>query len=101
MIKMHLDEQVVIDGICVFMADGWNGVPEDVEVKELGYQKGGQFYTVAKIFDEKRTYDTEQIKEGIAMFLEQYHNFNQDEMAIDLIFIEGQGITAQVVVGFE
>jgi hypothetical protein len=96
--RLLLNEQEIVDGICVFMANKFNGEPEDVDVKELEFHKNGKASAVAYIYGEKEKVDNQEITIGIAQFLEEYHSFNPEVMNVKLSFSEHEGVFAEVFV---
>ncbi len=99
--RLTLNEQEVIDGICVFVSDDH---PEHVDVKELNYNKDTGITASATIFnpfdgkDEFHALRTEGICEGILQFLNGYHNFNREVMTVKLKFDKKLGFSAEVTV---
>jgi hypothetical protein len=83
-----LNEQEIIDGVCVYVANRHDVEPQDVDVKELSYNKSVGFTANATFRGHYNadTLDTEDISEGIVMFLEDFHSFNPDVMTVELKF---------------
>ncbi|MBU8845745.1 YxcD family protein [Alkalihalobacillus gibsonii] len=96
--RLILNEQEIVDGICVYVANGENIYPEDVEVKELSYNKHMGFLAEAKFGRHHTQLVSDDISEGIIQFLEEYHNFNPDLMVVELKYDETLGFYAEVLV---
>lgn len=96
--RLILNEQEIVDGVCVFVANEGDFLPEYVDVKELNYHRNGEFTSLAKVSGLKYHLDTDQIIQGIEQFLEEYHSFNPEIIRTVLNFTEGQGVWAEVFV---
>lgn len=97
--KLTLNEQEVIDSVCVFVAETVNGNPEQVEVKEINVDSRGRVSAHAKYGHRfNHELNAEEIAEGIEMFLEEYHSFNPANMRVLLNYTDGQGVWAEVLV---
>ncbi|MBP0726672.1 DUF2653 family protein [Bacillus sp. RG28] len=83
-----LNEQEIIDGVCVFVANKYDVEPQDVNLQELSYNKSVGFTANATFRGHYNadTLDTEDISEGIVLFLEEFHSFNPDVMTVELKF---------------
>jgi hypothetical protein len=97
--RLILNEQEVVDGICVFVAREFDGDhPEAVNVKEINYHRNGQFSSSVSYFEFNNELDTDQIADGIRQFLAEYHSFDLEVMTVELKFTEGKGVWAEVSV---
>ncbi|OIK12444.1 hypothetical protein BIV60_16225 [Bacillus sp. MUM 116] len=97
--KLHFNEQDVIDACCVFAAQRVNGNPEDIDV-DLQFNPTTGFEADAR--DMRRGFQnihlTEQnIIDGIAVYLADYHNFLPENLKINLQFNQGTGIEAVII----
>lgn len=97
--KLLFNEQDVIDACCVFAAQRINGNPEDVDV-DLQFNPTTGFEANAR--DLRREFQTihlteQNIIDGIAMYLADYHNFLPEKLKINLQFNKGTGIEAVIV----
>jgi hypothetical protein len=100
--KLELNEQEIIDGICVYVADQYDGDPEYVDVKEINYHIGGEFSAIAVYRSKyKKELETENILVGIQSFLERYHSFDPNVTVIELNYTEDEGIWAEAFVNEE
>ncbi len=79
--RLILNEQEIVDGICVYISNEEDIYPEDVEVKELSYNKRTGFFAEATFGLHHKQLMSDDISEGIIQFLEEYHNFNPDVKA--------------------
>ncbi|MCY7783248.1 MULTISPECIES: DUF2653 family protein [unclassified Bacillus (in: firmicutes)] len=96
--KLVLNEQEIVDGICVYVSNEEDIYPEDVEVKELSYNKRTGFFAEAKCGPHHKQLVSDDISEGIIQFLEEYHNFNPDVTVVELQFDKKKGFSALVFV---
>lgn len=96
--KLFLNEQEIIDGICVFVANKVNGDPEDVDVKEISALDDGRFSAVAIAYGEVHRLDSEDVLTGAFQFLEEYHNFDTSVMVGHLGFSKRQGFSLEIKV---
>lgn len=97
--KVLFNEQDVIDACCVFAAQRINGYPEDIDV-DLQFNPTTGFGADAR--DLQRGFHnihlTEQnIIDGIALYLADYHNFIPENLKINLQFNQETGIEAVIV----
>lgn len=97
--KLFFNEQDVIDACCVFAAQRINGNPEDVDV-DLQFNPTTGFEASAR--DMRRGFETihlteQNIIDGIAVYLADYHNFIPEQLKINLQFNKGTGIEAVIV----
>lgn len=103
---LNMNESEVTDGVCVAVANMHSnyGEPSNVNVVELGQRKNGQFYAEAIYFgvggDVPYTLDTQQILDGIASFLVEFHNYNFEELGFDGELLIGQNGTIQAIITF-
>lgn len=84
--RLILNEQEMVDGICVYISNEENICPEDVAVKELSYNKRTGFFAEATFGLHHKQLMSDDISEGIIQFLEEYHNFNPDVTVVELQF---------------
>ncbi|AJO60836.1 DUF2653 domain-containing protein (plasmid) [Bacillus subtilis] len=97
--RLILNEQEIVDGICVFISNDAATSPEDVEIKELTYNNHKGFIAEVRYGPLRRQFlGTTQISEGIIQFLEEYHNFNPDLTVVELKYDEKLGFHAEVLV---
>jgi hypothetical protein len=97
--KLLFNEQDVIDACCVFAAQRIYGNPADIDV-DLQFNQTTGFAANAR--DMRRGFQTiylteQNIIDGIAVYLADYHNFIQEKLKINLQFNEGTGIEAVIV----
>jgi hypothetical protein len=95
---LRLNENEVVDGICVFMANSYHVSPEHVDVKELNFHKDEHFSSKAAVNGNTRELETEEIILGVKQFLEEFHSFDTDRMSVKLQFDKKHGVTADVLV---
>jgi hypothetical protein len=97
--KLLFNEQDVIDACCVFAAQRIDGHPEDVDV-DLQFNPATGFAANAR--DVRRGFQTiylteQNIIDGIAVYLADYHNFIPENLKVDLQFNKETGIEAVIV----
>lgn len=97
--QLHFNEQDVVDACCVFAAQRINGYPQDIDV-DLQFNPTTGFHANAR--DLRRGFQnihlTEQnIIDGIAMYLADYHNFIPESLKVNLQFNETVGIEAVII----
>lgn len=97
--KLILNEQEIIDGICVYVAHKYGTQPETVDVKELTYNRDELFTATVESPYAHEDLNSVQITYGIVRFLSEYHNFNPDIMSIEMDHSRKHGFTAIVNVG--
>lgn len=96
--KILLNEQEIVDGICVWMAREFGGEPFHVNVIGLDLHRNGEVTAIAEIFDNREELDQEDIEDGIALFFEEYHEFDPNVMEVN-VFGDGMlGFTAEVLI---
>jgi len=97
--RLKLNEQEVVDGICVFVANQRNCRPEDVDVKEIDAKDNGDIIAKASTHGgQTHKYDNDEILEGIFQFLEEYHSFNREAMYGNVGFTKTEGFFAEIFV---
>ena len=97
--RLKLNEQEVVDGICVFVANQRNCRPEDVDVKEIDAKDNGDIIAKASAHGgHTHKYDNDEILEGIFQFLEEYHSFNREAMYGNVGFTKTEGFFAEIFV---
>ncbi|MFA2720601.1 DUF2653 family protein [Bacillus paranthracis] len=96
---LFLNEQEITDGICVYVANEFNQMPQSIHVVEIGYNEINGFTAVAKTGMYDTAYlRTGDIVNGIMQFLNEYHNFNANLMSVELKFDKKHGFSAEVAV---
>jgi hypothetical protein len=95
--KLHFNEQDVVDACCVFVAQRYNGRPEDVDV-DLQFNPASKFAAEARKGSENIHLTEQDMVDGIATYLAEYHNFIPGQLQVDLQFNEGTGIEADILV---
>jgi hypothetical protein len=96
--RLRLNEQEIIDGICVFISNKVRSNPEAVDVKEISVLTNGDFVAKAVCNSQNFSLDSEDVLEGIFQFLEEYHSFNRPVMHGHIEFTKGEGFWAEVIV---
>jgi hypothetical protein len=98
--NIHFTEQDVIDACCVFAAQRVNGDPQDMDV-DVQFNPTNGFQADAKDVRKglENIHLTQQnMIDGIATYLAEYHNFIPDRLRVDLQFNEQTGIEAEIMV---
>ncbi|MCY7911178.1 YxcD family protein [Bacillus inaquosorum] len=99
--RLLLNEQEVIDGICVGIAKRYVEEPENVDVGSVTYSRSEGF--TAKVscngtFGLMELVTQREIEEGIKQFLHDYHCFRPDLIELELKFHNKDGVFAEVSV---
>lgn len=101
--RLILNEQDIIDSVCVYIAVKENDdvinediAPEDVQGVELTHDSG-QFFARGRIYGEHHRLHEQQIINAIAVFLRVYHSFDEGRLNIKLLF-ENEEFGADVIV---
>lgn len=82
---LRLNEQEVIDSICVFAANEFCCAPEDINVKEIKALDDGDIQAHAHVSGRMfsgRNFNLEDICTGIYMFLGEYHSFDETNLTV-------------------
>lgn len=96
--KLLINENEIVDGICVYIANEMNTDPEEVDVTEISAKADGEIIARTKTFGDTHLLGPEEILEGIFQFLEEFHNFNRQGMHGSLHFNKREGFSAELFV---
>jgi hypothetical protein len=95
--KILFNEQDLIDSACVFIADKYN---EDIEYleAELYYEAGRGISATTTLKNDHKTYrlTEEELIDASAVYLDLHHNFEPNDLSIELLFDEKEGISAMI-----
>lgn len=95
--KIHFEEQDVIDSVCVSIANEQRCDPEDFDV-DLQFNRAFGFSAEAKRgFHHYRLHE-QQIVDAVVFYLAEYHSFLPDRLRVDLMFNEHTGIEADILI---
>jgi hypothetical protein len=101
--RLILNEQDVIDAVCVWIAardndgDLSTASPEDVKNVELTHDNG-RFSAIGTIYRYDYPLREQDIINAVAVFLRAYHSFDEDRLRVKLTFDANQfGADAIVV----
>jgi hypothetical protein len=94
--KLHFNEQDVVDACCVFVAQRYNGNPQEVNV-DLQFNPISGFTADARKGLQNIHLTEQDMIDGIATYLAEYHNFIPERLRIDLQFNEETGIEAEII----
>lgn len=94
--EILLNEQDMVDSICVYVASLENQRPEDIEVD----LKIDQLISAVASFNrfEQRYLEEQEIVDVIAFYLRDYYSFDPHQLRIDLRFSEEEGFGASILV---
>jgi hypothetical protein len=100
--KLWFEEQDVIDAACVFLANRYRMRPEDFDVNlRFNPSEGFSANAIARggwRMREEQYYLSEQdLIDGIALYLADFHNFDPRRLEIDLTFSEREGFGANIL----
>jgi hypothetical protein len=95
--KILFNEQDIIDSACVFGANKYNEVIEDIKA-ELHHEKGKGISATLNIQKDKKTYQLSEqdIIDATAIYLDEYHKFDPTQLSIQLLFAEEKGFSAEI-----
>lgn len=95
--RIQFSEQDVMDAVCVFVAHNELIDPEDVEV-DLRFDLATKvFYAITTYgFFGKNHLHRQDLIDAIAYYLASWHNFIPEKLFVDLAFVEGEGIIADI-----
>jgi len=95
--RLLLNEQEIIDGICVYVSNKHYTDPSSVEVSELGVTENGNFYAEVHCKGHFHALNTEDIVNGIIQFLHEFYNFNPNVLDVKLKYEDEKGFSAGVI----
>ncbi|NHN35307.1 DUF2653 family protein [Paenibacillus agricola] len=95
--KIWFNEQDIIDSACVFGAHTYNEDIQDIKA-ELHHEEGKGISATLKIQKDQRTYELSEqdIIDASAIYLEEYHKFDPNQLLIQLLFEETNGFSAEI-----
>jgi hypothetical protein len=95
--KILFNEQDLIDSACVFTSNRYNEDIEDIEA-ELFQQEDKGISAVTTIKNDRKTYSLSEqdLIDAIAIYLDEYYNFDPTQLSIELIYEEDKGISAVI-----
>jgi hypothetical protein len=105
--RIILDQQDLIDAVCVMIATRANGnvvtgsEPEFVRDAVLHYNDG-VFWATGYIYGDFYRLNQEDLKNAVAVYLRAYHSFDEDRMLINLTLYPenpaGENFEADVII---
>lgn len=96
--KIVFHEQDLIDAVCVFAASRHHRDPGEFRAELLFDERHGFAAEATEQHGLHKYPITEQdIIDGIAVYLRDYHNFDPYRLEIELFFEEGNGFSAEIV----
>lgn len=93
--ELLLNEQDVVDSVCVFTAEKEYTNPENIDV-DLAFHPSYGFSAMALVSGRKKNLDEQDLIDAIAVYLRDYHNFDPHRLLVELSFSENDGVTASV-----
>lgn len=95
--KIIFNEQDLIDSTCVFGSSTYNEVIEDIQA-ELHHEDGKGITATLHALKSQKTYQLSEqdIIDGAAIYLEEYHHFDPNQLVIQLFYEEGTGFSAEI-----
>ncbi|UOF88840.1 YxcD family protein [Fodinisporobacter ferrooxydans] len=102
--KIFFDEQDVIDSACVMLANRYRMRPEDFDVnlrfnREEGFSANAIHQGGWRSGDQQYYLSEQDLIDGIAVYLADFHQFNPQRLEIDLSFSERDGFGATILSG--
>jgi hypothetical protein len=95
--KLLFNEEDLTDSVCVFAALQYDKDLEQIEA-ELFHDTEKGFSAAASVDNGQYKYplSEQDIIDGVAIYLRDYHNFDPKRLVIELFFDEGQGYSAEI-----
>lgn len=95
--KVLFDEEDLIDSVCIFAALQYDKDLEQMEA-ELFHDEEKGFSAAASAENGQYTYplSEQDIIDGVAMYLRDYHNFEPQRLVIELFYDEATGYSAEI-----
>jgi hypothetical protein len=95
--KIVFNEQDIIDSACVFGAYKYNEVIEDIKA-ELHHEEGKGISATLNIQKNQKAYQLSEqdIIDAAAIYLDEYHQFDPNQLLIQLLFKEEKGFSAEI-----
>lgn len=96
--QILFNEQDVIDSVCVYVAQEEEIEPDHVDV-DLRYN--GQVFAEVEFRhffrEHHKDLDEQDVIDAIAVYLRDYHQFDPEQLRINLLFTEDEGIGAKIL----
>lgn len=95
--KLMISEQDIINAICLYHARKKYAMPEEVEV-ELYYdnEEAQSFSAEVTVNGQQQVFMTADIIAALRLWIDEYLNKDPFATSIELLFHEGEGITASI-----
>jgi hypothetical protein len=95
--KILLNEQDIIDSACVFIANRYNEVIDDIKA-ELHHEEGKGISGTTNVQNDRKTYplSEQDIIDATAIYLDEYHNFDPNRLSVELIYEKETGFSAEI-----
>ncbi|MDP4084454.1 MAG: DUF2653 family protein [Bacillota bacterium] len=95
--ELLLNEQDIVDSVCVYMAAKEYTNPEKVDV-DLAFNPSNGFFATALVHDRTVNLNEQDLIDAVAVYLRDYHNFDPSRLLVDVNYHENEGIFASVQV---
>lgn len=99
---IRLNEQEIIDSVCVDAAGYFHVNPEDIDVREIKALDNGDIVAYANVIGGGRFYedfDLNDIMNGIVGFLVDFHDFDPEVIVVRAVsYKRNEGFFAEVTV---
>ena len=100
--EVLFNEQDVIDSVCVAVAARERIAPENVDVDlefnpSYGFAANARFIGGMFRHNETRRLNEQEVIDAVAFYLREWHNFNPEQLKVDLQFNEKEGIGASII----
>ncbi|WP_240418583.1 DUF2653 family protein [Paenibacillus periandrae] len=95
--KIIFNEQDLIDSTCVFGAITYHEVIENIQA-ELHHEEGKGITATLHTSNNQKNYQLSEqdIIDGAALYLEEYHHFDPNQLVIQLFYEEETGFAAEI-----
>ncbi len=95
--ELLFNEKDLINSICVYTAGKEDTREKTIDIA-LGFDMSVGFSAIAKNHGSLRNLNEQELMDAVAIYLRDYHNFNPEQLFVDLRFSELEGITASIQV---
>jgi hypothetical protein len=94
-VELLLNEQDIVDSVCVYTAEKEYTNPENIDV-DLAFDRSYGFSATALVSGRTRNLHEQDVVDAVTVYLRDYHNFEPNRLLVELSFSESEGITASV-----
>jgi hypothetical protein len=101
--KIRFEEQDIVDSACVILANRYRRRPEDFDVNlrfntSEGFSANAMANGGWRAREEQYYLSEQDLVDGVALYLAEFHNFDPRRLDINLLFSEVEGFAADILV---